>query len=49
MCVINLETTLRLSKNVHLHLYVISVLVSTEGRKKWHRMVETHNRHRVLT
>ena len=34
---------------MHLHLYVISVLVCTEGRKKWHRMVETHNRHRVLT
>lgn len=28
---------------------VISVLVCTEVRKKWHWMVETHNRHRVLT
>ena len=54
MCVINWENNFKSQQKCALtfilgRFSVISVLVCTEGRKKWHRMVETHNRHRVLT
>ena len=54
MCVINWENNFKSQQKCALtfilgRLSVISFLVCTEGRKKWHRMVEKHNRHRVLT
>ena len=54
MCIINLENNFKSQQKSALtfilgRFSVISVLVCTEGRKKWHRMVETHNRNRVLT